>query len=146
MLVRRLNHPFATAFQEDGHSRIADMMGSMTIPKSNHFVPEFLLHRFTNAHGRLYLFDKRRPEAGVRDPKPKEAFTQNHLNTIVHKDGSKDVGLELWYQKMEGEVSPVVEKIVERARALKLPSLTQAERNIWDNFVYHQQKQAPDGL
>jgi hypothetical protein len=40
----------------------------------------------------------------------------------------------------------VIKKITDRARARKIPGLTDEERNIWDNFVYHQQKRAPDAF
>jgi hypothetical protein len=56
------------------------------------------------------------------------------------------VGLESRYSVLESEVAPVIERIVVQARLEKLPRLTEAERNIWDNFVYHQQKRAPDAF
>ena len=116
----------------------------MSLPRRHHFVPQMLQRRFTDAGGRLYVFDKRRPEAGVFGTTPGNAFVQKDLNAVELKDGSKHVGLEIWYSELEGQVAPIIDKIVERARARKVPGLTDDERNAWDNFMYHQQKRAPD--
>lgn len=90
------------------------------------------------------MFDKRRAEAGVFITTPGNAFVHKDLNTLELKDGSKHVGLERWYSELEGEVAPIIEKIIERARAGRVPGLSDGERDVWDNFVYHQQKRAPD--
>lgn len=116
----------------------------MSLPRRHHFVPQMLQRRFTDAAGRLCVYDKRRPEAGVFATTPGNAFVQKDLNAIELKDGSKHVGLEIWYSELEGEVAPIIDKIVERARARKVPGLTDDERIVWDNFIYHQQKRAPD--
>lgn len=116
----------------------------MKPPRRNHFVAMMLQQRFVDPAGRLFIFDKRRPEAGVFPTTPTNAFVQKDLNAVELEDGSKHFGLEVWYSKLEGEVAPIIEKIVEQARARKVPGLTNDERNIWNNFFYHQQKRAPD--
>jgi Protein of unknown function (DUF4238) len=112
--------------------------------RRHHYVPEMIQGRFTDASGHIFLFDKRHPESGVFGTAPKNAFVERDLNTIIASDGSRDVGLEYWYSELESEAAPVIEKIVKRASQLLLPRLTVDERSIWDNFVYHQQKRAPD--
>lgn len=116
----------------------------MSLPRRHHFVPLLLQRRFTDANGRIFVFDKRRSEAGVFATTPGNAFVQKDLNSLELKDGSKHVGLELWYSELESEVAPIIDKIVERARAGRVPGLSDDERDVWDNFVYHQQKRAPD--
>lgn len=100
--------------------------------------------RFTDVEGKLYVFDKCDPRAGVRHKVPKKSFVQRDLNTIEQTDGSRDTSLEAWYSKLETEVAPTIEKIVDAARARRTPNLTEVQRNVWDNFSYHQQKRAPD--
>jgi hypothetical protein len=117
----------------------------MSEPRRHHFIPRLLQRRFTDGQGRLFVFDKRRPEA-VFNATPSDVFVKRDLNTIFGKDGSRDVGLERWYSTIESEVAPVIERIIDRARARKTPRLTPDERNIWDNFLYHQQKRAPDAF
>lgn len=116
----------------------------MTVPRRHHYVPVFIQRRFTNGDGKLFLYSHERRARGVYTSRPEDAFVQRDLNTVEEKDGSKNVELELWYSWFEGLIAPIVERIVSRARARKEPQLTADERNAWDNFVYHQQKRAPD--
>jgi hypothetical protein len=116
----------------------------MSTPRRHHFVPLMLQRRFTSPQGKLYLYDKRRPEAGIYATNPVNAFVKKDLNAIENKDGTRDAGLEQWYAELEGEIAPIIDKIVESARRRQKPALTGDERNTWDNFAYHQQKRAPD--
>lgn len=118
----------------------------MSIPRRHHYIPLMLQRRFVGSDGCLYLLDKRRKDSGVVSTSPHNAFVQRDLNTIELKDGSKHVGLETWYSRLEGEVSPIIDQIVNAVRAGKRPGLTQQERTVWDTFFYHQQKRAPDAF
>lgn len=102
-----------------------------------------ILERFTDENGNLHVFDARRSKATFAT-KPKNAFVVRDLNTIHSKDGSIDVGLEIFYSGLESMVAPIIDKIVYSAQRRILPRLTVTERNTWDNFVYHQQKRSPD--
>lgn len=116
----------------------------MNDPRRHHYFAEDFQQRFTDAEGRLFIFDKRRPQVGVRRDTPHNSFVKRDLNAFTETDGTRNTELETWYSQLEGEVKPIIEKIVEAARALQVPSLSEAERNVWDNFFYHQQKRAPD--
>ena len=118
----------------------------MSIPRRHHSVPQLLQRGFTDAEGRLFVLDKSRPTAGVFATTPSNAFVVRDLNTITEKDGKKDVALEVWYSGLEGEVAPIIKKIIGRARERKIPQLSDVERNVWHNFIYHQQKRAPDAF
>jgi hypothetical protein len=50
----------------------------MNAPRRHHFMPQLLQRRFTDGEGRLFVFNKRRPEAGV--------FPTNHTNAFVKRD------------------------------------------------------------
>lgn len=115
-----------------------------SIPRRHHVYPQLLQRNWMGEDGRVFIFDKRRPERGVLRLAPKDALVEKDLNTVVRTDGSKDVGLEEWYSKLEGDVAPIVEKIVTEACCGRAVALTDDERNTWDNFVYIQQKRAPD--
>ncbi len=116
----------------------------MSDPRRHHYVAKSFQRRFADAEGKLYVFDKGDPRAGIRRKIPKKSFVQWDLNTIEQKDGSRDTSLETWYSKLETDVAPIIDKIVDAARARDTPNLTETERNLWDNFSYHQQKRAPD--
>jgi hypothetical protein len=112
--------------------------------KRHHYLAQSFQQRFTDAAGKLYIFDKRRRHAGVRYGIPKNEFVQTDLYTIIEKDGSRDTSLENWYSKLESDIAPIIDKIAKEARAQRLPLLSFFERSTWDMFFYHQQKRGPD--
>jgi hypothetical protein len=116
----------------------------MSLPRRHHYHAQFIQRRFLDDDGRLHIYDKRRPEAGIYRTVPANAFVERDLNTFRHTDGTPDAGLETWFADFESEVAPLVEKIVSTARRRRVPELTDEERNLWDNFFYFQQKRAPD--
>ncbi|NKM69410.1 DUF4238 domain-containing protein [Rhizobium laguerreae] len=67
-----------------------------------------------------------------------------HLYSYVNPDGSKDSSLEQWFSQLEGTAAPILRKIVANARQAKRPSLTAAEKEIWDAFLYQQWRRVPD--
>lgn len=118
----------------------------MSDSKNDHFVSQLILRGFLNLRGRLFAFDKRRPNVGIRETHPKNVFAENCLNSSFGKDGTKDRSLEKWYASLEDKVGPIVAKIVSAARAGKLPGLTESQRSAWDEFVYHQAARSPDAF
>jgi Protein of unknown function (DUF4238) len=115
-------------------------------PKNHHFVAEMLLKRFTDESGKLYVFDKRRREKSVRVSSAKGDFFERDLNTFVQPNGTLDWSLETGYSKLEDSAELIVNRIVDAARKGQRPRLAFEEREIWFNFVYHQQKRAPDAF
>jgi hypothetical protein len=113
------------------------------IPKRHHYVPISLLERFTNEDGKLYVFDKRLPEKGVRISTPEDVFVERHLYSIMKKDGTKDTWLEEEYADLEGVSKPVIGKIVAEARESRVPEFSTQEREIFDVFFYQQWKRVP---
>ena len=119
---------------------------TMNAPRRHHYVAQMFQRRFADEKGVLFAYDKRRPERGVFGTKPGNLFVERDLNTVELKDGTVHFGLEEWYSELEGDVSPIIDKIIASAARSRLPGLTADERNTWDNFVYHQQKRAPDAF
>jgi hypothetical protein len=116
----------------------------MSDPKRHHFVPEMLLQRFVDARGRLYVFDRERPELGIRDPIPAEVLLQRHLYSTVDPNGAKRPDFERELGELETRAAPVIERLLAAARTARTPRLTSAERDIWDEFFSMQWRRVPD--
>ncbi|WP_349434300.1 DUF4238 domain-containing protein [Pararhizobium sp. A13] len=116
----------------------------MNVPKRHHFVPEMLQKNFTNDEDGLWTFDSRNAAKGVWSSTYGNLFLEGHLYSLVQPDGTKDVSLESWFSELEGQVAPIVQKIMSTARRGKLPCLSGQERQIWDFFFYQQWRRVPD--
>lgn len=118
----------------------------MKAPRGHHYNPQFLLRKFTNQEGRLFVYDKRRPEAGVFETSPNNVFKERDLNALEKADGSLDHSLEHKYSQLEAAVAPVVEKLIEFAEFDKHNPLTPREKAVFDEFFYRQFARAPDAF
>lgn len=116
----------------------------MNEPRKHHIIPKMILRRFVNGDGKLFVFDKRRPKSGVYPISPAKAFTEKDLNSVKQADGTLDAQLEIGFSKLESEVSPIIDRIVDRALSGKKPALNSVQLNHWNNFVSYQQKRSPD--
>lgn len=121
-----------------------EAVGEMNKPKRHHYVPSMLSRRFANQDGRLYFFDKRIPDRGVQLSTPRNLFVKSHLYTYMHKNGTKDVGVETSLSNLEGQANSIINKIVDAARERKTPNLTQAEKKTWSKYSYIQWNRVPD--
>ena len=117
----------------------------MSIPKDHHYIPRMLLKLFTNQEGILYVYDKSRPDKGVRKRDPKNLFFKRHLYTQVAGDGTRDVSVETEFlSPLESDASPVIEKIVGAARMKLVPELSAIERRYFSvTFFYYQLMRLP---
>ncbi len=116
----------------------------MSYPKRHHFIPAMLSKRFTDQEGKLYFFDSRCAERGVRKSTPKNLFVESHLYTTVDSSGNKNVAVEKSLAVLDGKASKVIAKIVNAARGLKTPNLTQDDRAAWWQYFYIQWSRVPD--
>lgn len=116
----------------------------MNIPKRHHFVPELIQKNFVDANGLLYFFNKSTPEKGAQPGKPGNIHVRTHLYSKVAADGSKDVTLELEYSRLEGFVSPILDKIIATALAGNTPAVDDEMRAIIDRFVVEQIRRVPE--
>ena len=116
----------------------------MSIPKDQHYIPRMLLKHFTDKEGLLYVFDKSRPDKGVRKRDPKNLFYKRHLYTQVAGDGTRDASVETdFLTPIENSASPVIEKIVSAARMKSVPELSEFEWRSFVKFFYYQLMRLP---
>ena len=114
-------------------------------PKRQHFVPKMLSRNFgVDNEGRLYCFDKRFNERCVRKIKLENFFLENDIYTLRDEDGNKDFSAETDFSKLERETAEILRKIIEAARARKLPGLTPSEKKTLDWFLLCQWMRVPD--
>ncbi len=116
----------------------------MSYPKRHHYIPRMISRRFANPEGKLYFFDKRRADRGVQVTTPKNLLVKNHLYTTVDSSGNKNVKVEEFLAELEGQVSEVIDKIVDAARQQKTPDLTHAEKVAWCQYFYLQWRRVPE--
>jgi Protein of unknown function (DUF4238) len=115
-------------------------------PRKHYYVPRFILEHFTDRNGQLHIFDKRRHTKEVFVSNPIDAFTQRDLNTYETPAGQSIWKLETAYAELEDQAALIVTKCLDNARERRTPNLDADELNLWFNFVYHQQKRAPDAF
>lgn len=114
-----------------------------TRPKKHHYVPQFILRRFTDEDGMLHVFHKGRSDRRIFKGDPSNVFHERDLNTYSLPDGSKVWELEEALAQLEGQVEPIVEQIIERARRRRRSDLSVEQFALWCNFVYFQHKRPP---
>ena len=130
------------------------MSKSENRPKRHHHVPQLLLREFTNNDNKLHFCILGSSEGAVIKPRervvksatPKNLFLQKELYTQHGNHGEKDVSVEKSLANLETKAAPVIKKIINSARANKLPELTPREKNIWDVFFLIQSFRTPDIL
>ena len=130
------------------------MSKSENRPKRHHHVPQLLLREFTNNDNKLHFCILGSSEGAVIKPRervvksatPKDLFLQNELYTQHGDHEEKDVSVEYSLRELETKAAPVIKKIIDSARADRLPELTPDEKNIWDEFFLIQSFRIPDVL
>lgn len=116
----------------------------MTNPKRHHYVPQMLLNSFTDEEGWLHWCRRDEDEPVIRPARPSELFLKNHLYSIIAAGGGKDPAIEIALSKLETKTVPVVQKMIEAARAERLPDLTEEEKYIWYHFFSMQWRRTPE--
>ncbi len=116
----------------------------MSEPHGNHYIPRMHLQSFADKNGYIHLFYK--PEGRSFSVKPENAFVVNDLYTIRHEDGSKDFSAESFLARQEHHASRVIRRIVQSARRMKVPCLSEADRDFWDQYLCYQWKRIPDRI
>lgn len=116
----------------------------MTKPKKHHFVPQMLLEGFTDELGWLHWCRQDGEDRKVRPTRPEAIFHQNHLYSIISKDGEKDASIELGLSKLESDAGPVIQKILTSVRTGQVPDLSLDEKRIWYLFFSMQWRRSPE--
>ena len=130
----------------------------MNNPIRQHSIPAFLLRHFTDDRGRLWEYDKCRGNLFHRKPTKtfvkKDAYTiyryehigkntnyENFIKSVV-KDYRYEV--ENFARDVEGKAAPVVERIIQSARANQLPELTEEQADSWKRFMLTIARRTPE--
>ena len=113
-------------------------------PKRHHYVPKMLLKRFVDDDGWLHFFDKTSPELGVRPCKPASAFYEKHLNSLIGRNGEKNVSLEHTFNRLETAADGAVERVVQAARRQCALDLSETDCEVLYRFIHAQWKRVPD--
>ena len=116
----------------------------MSTPKLQHYIPQMILRRFTDQSGWLYcchVGDQRRP---IWRSRPENVFAEKQLYTLLDGHDQFDVSIEKQFSVLEGEVSAILDKIVQAALSGETPCLGAKERETWVRFLVLQQRRVPD--
>lgn len=116
----------------------------MNKPKSHHFVPQFLQSNFKDKDGALYFFLKNSGQKCVKKTGTSVLFVECDLYTLHNEFGNKDVSAEKLFRCLENKVKPIIDKIIETARAKKQPELTYTEEEDLRWFFLCQCSRVPD--
>ena len=127
-------------------------------PARQHYIPEFLLRNFLDASGRLWVYDKVRGK--VYPTNAKKAFVQNNAYTTyrfehIEKNAeyekfvdsiTKDYKYEVenFAKHIESKASPVILRIIEKARSSEFPQLSKEQADSWKRFMLTMARRTPE--
>ena len=127
-------------------------------PAKQHYIPRFLLKQFLDESGRLWVHDKDRRK--TYSTSPRKAFVQRDLYTTfgfahIPKDTDPEAFLqsmtkdytyetERFGTNLEGNVAPIVSRIIQKARSGQLPRLTEREAAYWKRFMLAIARRTPE--
>ena len=116
----------------------------MGTPKLQHYIPQMILRRFTDQSGWLCCCHVEDPQRPIWRSKPEHVFAENHLYTVINDRDEFDFSVEKDFSVLEGQVSPVIDKIVLGAQSGQAPQLGVKEREVWCRYLVLQQRRVPD--
>ena len=95
----------------------------MSTKKKQHYTPSFILRGFADDDHTLWVWDKTqgscRPVKGTRSKGREhryDALFENNYNTIVDRDGNRDLAVEDYLANVEAAAAPVIADVVDAAR------------------------------
>lgn len=113
-------------------------------PKRHHFVPQLLIRNFAAGNGHVQFYSKDAAASGIVARNPQKVFVRQHLYTRFEQDGIKDVSQEHAFGELENAAAPVIRKIINAARQVRVPGLRLDKKLTWDAFLYEQWRRVPD--
>ena len=127
-------------------------------PAKQHYIPKFLLKQFADESGRLWVHDKDRRR--TYPTSPGNAFVQRDLYTTfrfghipknTHPESflqsmAKDYSYETerFANDLEGNVAPIVSRIIQNARSGQFPRLTEQQAACWKRFMLAMARRTPE--
>ena len=116
----------------------------MNKPKRQHYIPQMILKGFADGGRRLYCCDRTREKPRIWDTIPKNVFLERYLYTQYDDSGKADESIEGDFSKLEGAVSPIVDKIIDWSLKGLASRLGASEKDLWLRFLVHQRRRTPD--
>ena len=119
-------------------------MSNQNQPVSHHYVPKWLLKRFCDKDGKLWWRRRDWPAGKAHRKSLESVFYQNHFNTLIADDGSKDFRVEEALAKLDRELLQITDRLVCQARQGNPPHLDEASRARLYSYIFVQYKRSPD--
>ena len=132
-------------------------MGSNN-PVRQHYIPEFLLRNFSDDRGHLWVYDK--GQRNLYATNAKNVFVKRNIYTTfrfehieknteferfissIIKDYTYEV--EDFARDIEGNASPIISRVIDRARINQFPKLSQPESDKWKRFMLAMARRTPE--
>ena len=114
------------------------------MPK-HHYNPNFILRRFVDASGTLWVLDK---QSGRCWPKKGgsgryDVFAENDYNTVRDSQGAPDDSVEDYYTKIETRAAPIVDRVIDAVDFGFYPHITQIDREDLARLLWAQHVRSP---
>ncbi|WP_260687805.1 MULTISPECIES: DUF4238 domain-containing protein [Rhizobium] len=113
---------------------------SNNAPHRHHYVPRMVQRNFTNESGGLHFWRRGMNIGEVRITKPSNLFVEDHLYTIVDKNGARDHSIEHWFGRLETLAAPFIQQFLNIVRHGMTPIMNGTHWDLWHIYVYHAQK------
>ena len=112
-------------------------------PRRHHYIPQVLLRNFLDDCDCLWVGN--RYQKRIYKTSPKNVFVKKDLYAVHDfAQATRTYCYEKSFSKMEGEVAPVIKKIIEQARNRKCPQLSPDECRIWKQFFIAIARRTPE--
>ncbi|MEE8189406.1 MAG: DUF4238 domain-containing protein, partial [Kiloniellales bacterium] len=82
----------------------------MSDPKLHHYVPKFYLRRFTDASGRLWLWDRDQDRTITAGPSSVAAETQFYRLDELIEQGHDPLTMEKQFSDLEGQIACITDQ------------------------------------
>jgi Protein of unknown function (DUF4238) len=102
-----------------------------------------MLRNFANDDGKLWFWRREFDKGDVRISSTQNLFVEKDLYTVVQEDGSKDVDLETFLAKLEGDGARFIAYVSDVVRNNALPALDDSAWKFWHHFLYFHLKRTP---
>lgn len=108
----------------------------MNKPVGQHLVAKFILKKFADPNGFLHCFHK--PSDRIFSAKPEQAIRENHIYTLSAGNETKPYAIEEDLGKLESELAPTLQKVIEVARSGHFPAPSPEEEEILRIYLWVQ--------
>lgn len=109
-------------------------------PHRHHYVPRMVQRNFTNESGGLYFWRRGMAVGEVRSTKPSNLFVEDHLYTMVDKEGGRNHSIEHWFGRLETLAAPFIQQFLNIVRHGMTPIMDPTYWDLWHIYNYHAQK------